>query len=309
MAEHNSQTDNAECNPPPLRELRELISNNFATDSDLDAFLCDEFPHIHRQLSGGMDRNQKVTYLFSKEERIQIYTALVSYMKKAIAPSDDCTNSKSLPSVTKKSGIRCRIILNGKLDAINRDNFHAIVIALRSISDDIDLTIELVSSGSIVMIVRSTATGCARLIRHYRWRQALCGFRVLGIVLDKSVPLEARIYVYFLSSKNWFVVLFSLAALIAWGIRSCDGDPKQTTVSVPMQAPVFVPQPVRIPVPAIPRDGSLGRALDGVPSAGSSGRDGTVPPVLVPGVPGAPPPVLFTLPVTPSALVPAPAVR
>ena len=48
-------------------KLRHLLNDTLKVDSSLDAFCLDYFPHVHRQFSGGMDRNAKLNLLLLED--------------------------------------------------------------------------------------------------------------------------------------------------------------------------------------------------------------------------------------------------
>lgn len=60
-------------------ELRKLIAKKLATDSDLDAFCIDYFPHIKRRFSNGMDRRQKESYLLEGTNPDELEARLHEY--------------------------------------------------------------------------------------------------------------------------------------------------------------------------------------------------------------------------------------
>lgn len=60
-------------------ELRKLIAKKLVTDSDLDAFCIDYFPHIKRRFSNGMDRRQKESYLLEGTSPDELEARLHEY--------------------------------------------------------------------------------------------------------------------------------------------------------------------------------------------------------------------------------------
>ncbi|WP_437303818.1 effector-associated domain EAD1-containing protein [Sorangium sp. So ce388] len=60
----------------PADELRALIMASLRSDSDLDAFCSDHFPHVYERFTSGMDRVAKVTCLLNYAEQRLIIEAL-----------------------------------------------------------------------------------------------------------------------------------------------------------------------------------------------------------------------------------------
>lgn len=71
--------------PPSPRKLRILLEEILRTDSDLEAFCLDFFPDVKRLFGNAMDRKQKVSLLFEKEQAADILKALQDGEPKAFA--------------------------------------------------------------------------------------------------------------------------------------------------------------------------------------------------------------------------------
>lgn len=60
--------------------LRDRLNREFPTDSDLSAFILDCFPSVYKKLSDGMNRVQKVNYLFESHDDDEIRGKLRRYL-------------------------------------------------------------------------------------------------------------------------------------------------------------------------------------------------------------------------------------
>lgn len=78
----------ASANVPVSRNLvRRAFFETLRADADSDAFCMDFFPETYRQFSSGMNRQEKVNLLLSREDPAQVLSCLRSYQRREITPS------------------------------------------------------------------------------------------------------------------------------------------------------------------------------------------------------------------------------
>ena len=63
--------------------IRNKLTQTFATDADFNAFIIDHFPQVHRRYTSGMDRVERVNLLLQLIEPISVEKSLRKYMNES----------------------------------------------------------------------------------------------------------------------------------------------------------------------------------------------------------------------------------
>ncbi len=173
--------------------LRNLMDQLLLGDSELEAFILDHFPKIKRLYGGGMDRIAKVNLLFERVSCEEIYSKISQCYPQALSRTakmnqsnnnrlneklDDDTNPIE---IMNKSQVRYFLVLTGTIEEIDEPKLRALVSHIRRISGDAELTLEAIKAGSIVLCLKGSPDGLARLEQFF-----LCGqlTEILGYKLE-----------------------------------------------------------------------------------------------------------------------------
>lgn len=179
--------------PLSRRELRRAIDRIFPLASEFDAFLIDFFPAVYRQFSVGMDRTARVNLLFQMTPQAEICLRLrqefPTEVSQAEIASAVCASLGYAPP-----RIRYTVVLVGHLNDLDPAKLKALVEQLRNHTCDVELTLEQIRQGSVILVCEGSESGFTRLYEDFSTGklQDLLGFPLSDIVLNvAAIPAEA----------------------------------------------------------------------------------------------------------------------
>lgn len=164
---------------PRASSFRKLIDKVLVNDSDFEAFVLDYFPEIKRLYGVCMDRTTKVNLLFEHIGHDKLHEALchryphndLSNILNELnihngAQTVSCVSDDS--AITSENQTRYYIVLTGTIDEVDKPKIRALMAHIRKISEDADLTLEAIRSGSIILHLKGTSAGWKRLMRLFK---------------------------------------------------------------------------------------------------------------------------------------------
>lgn len=163
---------------PDNRLARDLIDYNLLIDSDLDAFLLDNFPRVEKRISRGMDRVEKVNLLLRNHTAEAVVRKLRQWCSSyrdlpqdSTPPPPVALACKPIERTDISTEIRYAIVITATISEINRETLISMVQHLRGISQDIKLTLSAIKNGSVILIFNGSLSGFNRINDSYKKRK------------------------------------------------------------------------------------------------------------------------------------------
>lgn len=151
------------------RILRQVLNRALGTPSDFEAFLIDYFPEVHRQTGAAMDREQKLNLLLVRVKEELLTELLQREFPQLVEEELLHAELAKLAAHELREEKRRRfvIILSATIEETDRHKVEALLRHLRRYTDDSELTIEDVKSGSVILICTGTEFAFHKVFEDY----------------------------------------------------------------------------------------------------------------------------------------------
>jgi len=187
---------------PDNRLARDLIDYNLLIDSDLDAFLLDNFPRIEKRISRGMDRVEKVNLLLRNHTAEAVVRKLRQWCSSyrdlpqdSTPPPPVALACKPIERTDISTEIRYAIVITATISEINRETLISMVQHLRGISQDIKLTLSAIKKGSVILIFHGSLSGFNRINDSYKRRKltTISNYTITDLRVLPQDPREEKL--------------------------------------------------------------------------------------------------------------------
>lgn len=151
------------------RILRQVLNRALGTPSDFEAFLIDYFPEVHRQTGAAMDREQKLNLLLVRVKEELLTELLQREFPQLVEEELLHAELAKLAAHELREEKRRRfvIILSATIEETDRHKVEALLRHLRRYTDDSELTIEDVKSGSVILICTGAEFAFHKIFEDY----------------------------------------------------------------------------------------------------------------------------------------------
>lgn len=164
------------------RTLRKVLNQALGTPSQFDAFLIDFYPEVFNQTAASMDRETKLNLLFLYVTEDQLTSTLRKEYPELVQ------RQLTGPSGEDERRSKFTVVLSAIIDEMDVHKVYALLTHLRRYTNDSELTIEQLRSGSVIITCTGCRSGFSRLHAEFsRGRLShLLGYRIKDIALQND---------------------------------------------------------------------------------------------------------------------------